>query len=136
MSSIKFKKIQFDTKYKTPDSPSTSNFKVELPETLFFENNSVFMLMIQLSLIVGIQLKTSIQNSMFAFMMEQVQEHRQVIHKIISLLYQMVIIQALIQHQKEIPNLLQLVVVIIVFMLVKQILYKQEHQSTFQSLKY
>lgn len=42
MSSIKFKKIYFDTKYKTPDSKSTSDFKVELPETLFFENNSVF----------------------------------------------------------------------------------------------
>ena len=42
MSSLKFKKIYFDTKFKTPDSNSTSDFKVELPETLFFENNSVF----------------------------------------------------------------------------------------------
>ena len=42
MSSIKYKKIYFDTKYKTDDSKSTSDFKVELPETLFFENNTVF----------------------------------------------------------------------------------------------
>ena len=42
MSSIKYKKIYFDSKYKTNDSESTSNFKVELPETLFFENNTVF----------------------------------------------------------------------------------------------
>ena len=42
MSSLKYKKIYFDTKYKTDDSKSTSDFKVELPETLFFENNSVF----------------------------------------------------------------------------------------------
>ena len=42
MSSLKYKKIYFDTKYKTADSKSTSDFKVELPETLSFENNSVF----------------------------------------------------------------------------------------------
>ncbi len=42
MSSIKFKKVYFDTKYKTSDSKSTSDFKVELPETMSFENNSVF----------------------------------------------------------------------------------------------
>jgi hypothetical protein len=42
MSSIKYKKIYFDTKFKTPDSNSTSDFKVELPETLYFENNTVF----------------------------------------------------------------------------------------------
>ena len=36
MSSIKYKKIYVDTKYKTADSKSTSDFKVELPETLFF----------------------------------------------------------------------------------------------------
>ena len=42
MSNIKYKKIYFDTKFKTIDSASTSNFKVELPETLYFENNTVF----------------------------------------------------------------------------------------------
>jgi len=34
--------MYLDTKFKTPDSNSTSDFKVELPETLYFENNSVF----------------------------------------------------------------------------------------------
>ncbi len=42
MTNIKFKKIYIDTKYKTPDSRSTSDFKFELPETLHFDNNSVF----------------------------------------------------------------------------------------------
>ena len=42
MTTLKYKKIYIDTKYKTPDSKSTSDFKVELPETVYFENNSVF----------------------------------------------------------------------------------------------
>lgn len=40
--SIKHKKIYVDTKFKTPDSESTSDFKVELPETMHFEQNTVF----------------------------------------------------------------------------------------------
>ena len=42
MSNIKYKKIYFDTKFKTPDSISASDFRVELPETVYFENNTVF----------------------------------------------------------------------------------------------
>lgn len=34
--------MSVDTKYKTADSKSTSDLKVELPETMAFENNSVF----------------------------------------------------------------------------------------------
>jgi hypothetical protein len=40
--SIPVKKIYVDTKYKTRDSVSTSNFKIELPETLLFPDNCVF----------------------------------------------------------------------------------------------
>ena len=40
--SLPAKKIFIDTKYKTRDSVSNSNFKVELPETLLFPENSVF----------------------------------------------------------------------------------------------
>ena len=40
--SLPVKKIYIDTKYKTRDSVSNSNFKVELPETLLFPENSVF----------------------------------------------------------------------------------------------
>ena len=42
MSSLKYKKIYIDTRYKTPDSVSTNNFKVNLPETLSFEGNTCF----------------------------------------------------------------------------------------------
>lgn len=42
MSSLKYKKIYIDTRFKTPDSVSTSNFKINLPETLSFENNTCF----------------------------------------------------------------------------------------------
>jgi hypothetical protein len=36
------KKIYVDTKYKTKDSISNSNFKIELPETVFCPENTVF----------------------------------------------------------------------------------------------
>jgi len=39
-SSLKFKKVYIDTKFMTPDSRSTSDFKIELPETMYFDNNS------------------------------------------------------------------------------------------------
>ena len=42
MSSLKYKKMYIDTRYKTPDSKSTSDFKINLPETLSFEANSCF----------------------------------------------------------------------------------------------
>jgi hypothetical protein len=41
-STLRFKKIYCDTKFKTSDSRSTSDFSIELPETMHFENNSVF----------------------------------------------------------------------------------------------
>ena len=34
--------MYIDTRYKTPDSKSTSDFKINLPETLSFENNTCF----------------------------------------------------------------------------------------------
>ena len=36
------KKVFIDTKHKTPDSVDTSNFKIELPDTLYMPNNTVF----------------------------------------------------------------------------------------------
>jgi len=39
-STLKFKKIYIDTKFMTPDSKSTSDFSIELPETMYFDNNS------------------------------------------------------------------------------------------------
>ena len=42
MSSLKYKKLYIDTRYKTPDSKSTSDFKINLPETLSFEANTCF----------------------------------------------------------------------------------------------
>jgi len=39
-SSLKFKKVYIDTKFMTVDSRSTSDFKIELPETMYFDNNS------------------------------------------------------------------------------------------------
>ena len=42
MSSLKYKKLYIDTRYKTPDSKSTNDFKINLPETISFENNTCF----------------------------------------------------------------------------------------------
>ena len=42
MSSLKYKKIYIDSRYKTSDSKSTSDFKINLPETLSFEGNTCF----------------------------------------------------------------------------------------------
>ena len=39
-SSLKFKKVYIDTKFMTPDSSSSSDFSIELPETMHFDNNS------------------------------------------------------------------------------------------------
>jgi hypothetical protein len=39
-SSLKFKKVYIDTKFMTADSRSTSDFNIELPETMYFDNNS------------------------------------------------------------------------------------------------
>ena len=39
---LPIKKIYIDTKYKTRDSISNSNFKVELPMSVTFPENSVF----------------------------------------------------------------------------------------------
>ena len=39
-SSLKFKKVYIDTKFMSPDSKSTSDFTIELPETMYFDNNS------------------------------------------------------------------------------------------------
>ena len=41
-TSLPIKKLYIDTRYRTADSVSTSNFKVELPITLYMPNNSVF----------------------------------------------------------------------------------------------
>ena len=40
--SLKVKKLYIDTRYKTIDSKSNSDFKIHLPESLSFESNSVF----------------------------------------------------------------------------------------------
>ena len=42
MSSLKYKKIYIDTRYKTPDSNSTSDFKISLPESLPFGSDTAF----------------------------------------------------------------------------------------------
>ena len=39
---LPIKKIYIDTKYKARDSLSNSNFKIDLPQTLMFPENSVF----------------------------------------------------------------------------------------------
>ena len=39
---LPIKKIYIDTKYKARDSVSNSNFKIDLPQTLMFGDNSVF----------------------------------------------------------------------------------------------
>ena len=43
-SSLKYKKIYIDSKFRTSDSNSSSDFKYELPETISFQENSVFYL--------------------------------------------------------------------------------------------
>ena len=44
-SILRYKKIYCDTKFKTTDSRSTSDFSIELPETVSFDrNNCVFYL--------------------------------------------------------------------------------------------
>ena len=40
--SVKYKKIYIDTRYKTSDSKSTSDFKINLPESISFESNTCF----------------------------------------------------------------------------------------------
>ena len=42
--SLPLKKIYVDTRYRTPDSISTSNFKIELPYSLTLPDNSSFQL--------------------------------------------------------------------------------------------
>ena len=39
--SLKYKKVYIDTKYKTPDSISTSDFSIELPEVMLCPSNTV-----------------------------------------------------------------------------------------------
>ena len=44
-SILRYKKVYCDNKFKTPDSISTSDFYIELPETVSFDkNNCVFYL--------------------------------------------------------------------------------------------
>jgi hypothetical protein len=43
-ASLKYKKIYFDSKFRSPDSASASDVKFELPETLTFNENTVFYL--------------------------------------------------------------------------------------------
>ena len=43
-SSLKYKKIYIDSKFRTLNSTSSSDFKYELPETMTFEENTVFYL--------------------------------------------------------------------------------------------
>ena len=43
-SSLKYKKIYVDSKFRSPGSESSSDFKFELPETLTFAENTVFYL--------------------------------------------------------------------------------------------
>jgi hypothetical protein len=43
-SSLKYKKLYIDSKFRTLDSDSSSDFKYELPETMTFEENTVFYL--------------------------------------------------------------------------------------------
>ena len=42
MSSLKYRKKYIDTRYKTADSKSTSDFRINLPESLTFEGNPCF----------------------------------------------------------------------------------------------
>ena len=41
-SSLKYKKIYIDSKFRSSDSVSSSDFKIELPETMSFQENTVF----------------------------------------------------------------------------------------------
>ena len=50
---LKIKKIYVDSKYKTPDSISTSEFSIQLPETIYMPDNRVMYAF----RIHGIQLK-------------------------------------------------------------------------------
>ena len=43
-SSLQYKKIYIDSKFRTSDSNSSSDFKYELPETVSFHENTVFSL--------------------------------------------------------------------------------------------
>ena len=43
-SSIQYKKIYIDSKFRSSDSNSSSDFKVELPETMTFHQDTVFYL--------------------------------------------------------------------------------------------
>lgn len=43
-SSIQYKKIYIDSTYRSSDSKSSSDFKVELPETMYFKEDTVFYL--------------------------------------------------------------------------------------------
>ena len=40
--SLKYKKKYIDTRYKTPDSNSTSDFKISLPESISFGGDTAF----------------------------------------------------------------------------------------------
>ena len=40
--SLPIKKIYIDTRFKTADSQSSSNFKIDLPNSLYFPSNTVF----------------------------------------------------------------------------------------------
>jgi len=43
-ASLQYKKIYVDTKFRSQDSNSSSDFKIELPETITFQENTVFYL--------------------------------------------------------------------------------------------
>jgi hypothetical protein len=43
-SSLQYKKIYIDSKFRSSDSVSSSDFKIELPETMSFQENTVFYL--------------------------------------------------------------------------------------------
>ena len=43
-SSIQYKKIYIDSKFRSPDSTSSSDFKYELPETISFKEDTVVYL--------------------------------------------------------------------------------------------
>ena len=43
-SSLKYKKIYVYSKFRSPGSESSSDFKIELPETMSFNENTVFYL--------------------------------------------------------------------------------------------
>ena len=57
---IPFKKIYIDSKYATSDSISTSNFRVQLPQTCQLPDNCVFIYAMCVYRIVGKLLKRGI----------------------------------------------------------------------------